>query len=39
MPYAFLWQRSEVDIIPTRLKGFAPPAYLSAYASAPRRHW
>lgn len=39
MPYAFLWQRSEVDVIPTRLKGFAPPAYMSAYASAGRWHW
>ncbi|MFY9885265.1 MAG: hypothetical protein WAL67_09660 [Candidatus Cybelea sp.] len=41
MPYAFLWQRSEVDVIPKRLKGFAPPgyAYLSPYASAARWHW
>ncbi|MGA8326320.1 MAG: peptide ABC transporter substrate-binding protein [Candidatus Cybelea sp.] len=39
MPYAFLWQRSEVDIIPTALKEFAPPAYVSAYASAARWHW
>jgi peptide/nickel transport system substrate-binding protein len=39
MPYAFLWQRSEVDIIPSRLKGFAPPVYLSAYASAAQWRW
>jgi peptide/nickel transport system substrate-binding protein len=39
MPYAFLWQHSELDIIPPRLKGFEPPAYLSPYASAARWHW
>ncbi|HTA54957.1 MAG TPA: hypothetical protein VK755_09485, partial [Candidatus Acidoferrales bacterium] len=39
MPYAFLWQRSEVDVIPTQLKGFMPPAYLSAYASSAGWHW
>jgi peptide/nickel transport system substrate-binding protein len=39
MPYVFLWQRRVVDIIPARLKGFAAPAYLSAYASAARWHW
>jgi peptide/nickel transport system substrate-binding protein len=39
MPYIFLWQRRVVDIIPARLKGFAAPAYSSAYASAERWHW
>jgi peptide/nickel transport system substrate-binding protein len=41
MPYAFLWQRSEVDIIPKQLKGFTQSGYmyLSAYASAAHWRW
>jgi peptide/nickel transport system substrate-binding protein len=38
MPYAFLCQVSEVDVIPTRLKGYARPL-LSPYVSIARWRW
>jgi peptide/nickel transport system substrate-binding protein len=36
VPYLFLWQSSEVDVIPRRLSGYEPNAAGGPYASAAR---
>lgn len=38
VPYAFLWQLSEIDILPSRLKGYDAP-FLSPYNSVARWRW
>jgi peptide/nickel transport system substrate-binding protein len=36
VPYLFLWQSSEVDVIPRRLSGYEPNAAGGPYASVAR---
>ncbi len=36
VPYVFLWQPSEIDVIPNALQGFEPSAKSGPYASVAR---
>jgi peptide/nickel transport system substrate-binding protein len=38
VPYAFLWQLSEIDVLPSELKGYGAPL-LSPYSSVARWRW
>ncbi|HEY1680141.1 MAG TPA: ABC transporter substrate-binding protein [Candidatus Tumulicola sp.] len=39
VPYVFLWQPSEIDVIPNALRGYEPSAKSGPYASVARWHF
>jgi ABC-type transport system substrate-binding protein len=39
LPYDFLWQMTEVDVIPPSLHGYKRPEMISPYYPAARWHW